>query len=89
MAAVAAALDLLDLPTAINATAWTAIDSPAPIESTPSLVFPLTLTCDASLPSAPATLRAIASTCGASFGRCAMTTTSTLTIAKPASRDDR
>src|SRR6185503_19329463 len=64
-----------------KATAWTAIDSPAPIESTPSLVFPFTLTCDASQPSAPATLPRIASLCGASFGFWAMTTTSTLTIA--------
>ena len=41
-----------------SATAWTAIDSPAPIESTPSLVLPFTLTCDASQSSAPARLRA-------------------------------
>ena len=37
----------------------------------------------------PATLARIASMYGASFGRSAMTTTSTLTIAKPRSRDER
>src|SRR5688572_25442195 len=45
-----------------NATAWTAIDSPAPVESTPSFVLPFTLTCDGSQPSAPARWPRIAST---------------------------
>src|SRR5207249_3854647 len=69
-----------------SATACTAIESPTPIESTPSLVFPFTLTLDASIPSARARFAHIASTCVMSRGRCAMTVTSTLTTAKPARR---
>src|SRR3954468_275924 len=45
---------------ASSATACTAIDSPAPIESTPSLVFPLTLTWPGPIPSAPERFRCMA-----------------------------
>ena len=46
----------------------------------PSLVLPFTLTAPTATPSARATLPRIASTCGASFGRSAITTASTLTM---------
>src|SRR5690606_17850578 len=62
-----------------SATACTAMESPVPIESTPSFVFPLTLTCEASHASAEARFCRMASMCGTSFGRWAMTTTSTFT----------
>src|SRR4030095_15042860 len=52
----------------ISATAWTAIDSPAPIEPTPSFVLPLMLTHCGEMPSARARLPDIASMCGTSFG---------------------
>src|SRR5690606_21023320 len=64
-----------------SATACAAIDSPAPIESAPSFVFPLTLTCGLSLPIASASRARMASTYGAIFGRSAITTTSTFTTA--------
>src|SRR6185503_880187 len=46
---------------AIRATACAAIASPVPVASTPSFVFPLTLTCCGSMPMAPARLARIAS----------------------------
>ena len=68
-----------------SATAWHAIASPRPVASTVSLVLPLTLTArrvDAR--AASARFARIASTCGRSFGRSAMTVTSTLPTREPA-----
>src|SRR6266542_342827 len=69
-----------------SATACAAMASPRPIASTPSLVFPFTLTRAASIPSASATRAWISATYGAIFGRSRTTLTSTFSTTNPAAR---
>jgi hypothetical protein len=60
--------------------AWAAMASPRPTASTPSLVFPFTLTHAGSIPIAPAMRERISSIRSLIFGRSRITVTSTLPI---------
>src|SRR5262245_31882717 len=67
-------VDAVDDHRESSATVWTAMASPRPTASTPSLVLPLMLIASAGICSAPASDARIASACGPIFGFCAMTT---------------
>src|SRR6185503_7628621 len=67
-----------------SATACAAIASPRPTASTPSFVFPFTLTQSVAMSRIFASLSTMAGMCGESFGRSSTIVTSTFATAQPA-----